>query len=251
MNKKTLTLVSQLGEGKSHDFVTNFDEVAQAAIGRKVGDMMIALSYVNLQHSWFNIPKEFRNHTFKFSTDSGSTFSAGTFPDGYYSFVDIKKFVNKTIDQANGKENKAFSLAPDRKTLTVTIGIEKGFALDFSGSKFSELIGFEKKKFGEGTFVSTEVVNGTRSVDQVFVNCDAVDFSFVGGKKSKALFIFGVSGFMPSHPIDVRPQRLRWVRMKKTNNFKNIRIFLTDSQGRSINLHDQPSIFDLIIAPIK
>ena len=144
----------------------------------------IALNKVNMTYSWYNITNEYKNNTIKYSPDSGSTWKKIIFADGNYGYDDLNNFIKETLDNnADGhpdKEKSNIEITFIRSQLKVLIGLSAGFQLDFRGSKFAELIGFEKKLVDKEE-IGLKLPNITNSIDVINLNSDVITDSLVDG----------------------------------------------------------------------
>ena len=70
---------------KSHDFIINF--LPEIYLDKKKN--LITLDSIDMRYSWYNVSREYKNNTFKFSKDEGVTWITVTLPNGNYSYVEI------------------------------------------------------------------------------------------------------------------------------------------------------------------
>jgi len=87
---------------KPANFLTNFDRpiILDSNYENVVGLNRI----INMPFTWVNVIPGYNNQKIKYSSDSGLTWRALTFPAGVYNYVNMNAFLkNKTVIKMNVK----------------------------------------------------------------------------------------------------------------------------------------------------
>ena len=234
----------KIGRSKPEDFVIKFDPVMHLSNNM---NHELAVDRVSMTYSWHNINTEYDNNNIKYSKDNGSTWKQIKFVDGMYSYDDINEYINKAITQNDEISNNRvgikiyFVLTSYR----VVVELDNQWQLDIRNSNFGELIGFEPILI-KTTSYSSKLPNITNSVDSIHVNCDIVTDSITDGRYSNTLVVIPTDNLTRSYPFSFEPKRSLYSTISKTN-INEMRIYITDSLGRSINLNGINWYINLII----
>jgi len=235
----------KLGRSRPDDFVIKFNPAMHLDTEMH---HELAVDRVSMTYSWHNINAEYGNKTIKYSKDNGSTWKTITFVDGMYSYDDLSDYINQVItdndDQPSNNRvgvNIYFVLSSYR----VVVELGNQWQLDIRNSTFGDLIGFEPKILTT-TGYSSKLPNITNSVDSLHVNCDIVTDSITDGHYSNTLVVIPTDNLTRSYPFTFEPKRALFSPISKTI-IGEIRITLTDSQGRPINLNGVDWYMNLIL----
>ena len=235
----------QIGRSRPEDFVIKFNPVMHLDTEMH---HELAVDRVSMTYSWHNINAEYGNKTIKYSKDNGSTWKTITFVDGMYSYDDLSNYINQVItenvDQPSNNQVGVkiyFVLSSYR----VVVELHNQWQLDIRNSTFGDLIGFEPKIITT-TGYSSKLPNITNSVDSLHVNCDIVTDSITDGRYSNTLVVIPTDNLERSYPFTFEPKRALFSPISKTV-IGEIRITLTDSQGRPINLNGVDWYMNLIL----
>ena len=225
----------KIGRSKPEDFVIKFDPVMHLS-----NDMNheLAVDRVTMTYSWHNINTEYGNNTIKYSKDNGSTWKQITFVDGMYSYDDISEYINQVITQNDDEpSNNRVGIKIYFVLTSYRVVVELGnqWQLDIQNSNFGELIGFEPIII-KNTSYSSKLPNITNSVDSIQINSDIITDSITDGRYSNTLLVISTNNLTRSYPFTFEPKRALFSPISKTN-ISEMRIYITDSLGRLINLN--------------
>ena len=225
----------KLGRSRPEDFAIKFDPVMHLS-----NEMHheLAVDRVSMTYSWHNINTDYNNKTIKYSKDNGSNWKTINFVDGMYSYDDISDYINQVItDNDDQPSNNRVGVKIYFVLTSYRVVIELGnqWQLDIRGSTFGDLIGFEPKIITTTSY-SSKLPNTTNSVDSIHVNCDIVTDSITDGRYSNTLIVIPTDNLTRSFPFTFEPKRALFSPISKTI-IGEIRITITDSRGRPINLN--------------
>ena len=225
----------KIGRSKPEDFVIKFDPVMHLSNDMK---HELAVDRVSMTYSWHNINTEYGNNNIKYSKDNGKTFKQITFVDGMYSYDDISEYINKVITQNDDEpSNNRVGIKIYFVLTSYRVVVELGnqWQLDIRNSNFGELIGFEPIII-KTTSYSSKLPNITNSVDSIHINTDIITDSITDGRYSNTLVVISTDNLTRSYPFTFEPKRALFSPISKTN-ISEMRIYITDSLGRLINLN--------------
>ena len=235
----------KIGRSRPEDFVIKFDPIMHLST-----DMSheLAVDRVSMTYSWHNINATYGNKTIKYSKDNGSNWKTITFVDGMYSYDDLSDYINQVItDNDDQPSNNRVGVKMNFVLTSYRVVVELGnqWQLDIRDSTFGDLIGFEPKILTT-TGYSSKLPNITNSVDSMYVNCDIVTDAITDGRYSNKLVVIPTDNLTRSYPFTFEPKRALFSPISKTI-IGEIRITLTDSQGRPINLNGVDWYMNLIL----
>ena len=139
------------GENRPDNFLIQFNPPLNLNPNMKHS---LAIDRLTMTYSWYNIKREYKNNTIKYTSDGGVNWYTITFKDGMYSYTDIHEYVEQYLKQKKSsyKASTSLSLRSDidnrfiLSTCRVLISFSSNkFQLDLRETNFGELIGFEKK----------------------------------------------------------------------------------------------------------
>ena len=235
----------KLGRSRSDDFVIKFDPVMHLSPEMH---HELAVDRVSMTYSWHNINTEYGNKTIKYSKDNGSTWKPITFVDGMYSYDDLSDYINQVItDNDDQPSNNRVGVKIYFVLTTYRVVVELGaqWQLDIRDSAFGDLIGFEAGILTTTSY-STKLPNITNSIDAIHINCDIVTDSITDGRYSNTLVVLPTDNLTRSYPFTFEPRRALFSPISKTI-ISEIRIQLTDSRGRPIDLNGVDWHMNLIL----
>ena len=235
----------KIGRSRPEDFVIKFNPVLHLDTEMH---HELAVDRVSMTYSWHNINAEYGNKTIKYSKDKGSTWKTITFVDGMYSYDDLSEYINQGItknDDQPSNNRVGVKIYFVLSSYRVVVELGNQWHLDIRNSTFGDLIGFESKIL-TSTAYSTKLPNITNSVDSLHVNCDIVTDSITDGLYSNTLVVIPTDNLTRSYPFTFEPRRALFSPISKTT-IGEIRITLTDSQGRPINLNGVDWYMNLIL----
>lgn len=213
----------------------------------------IALHSASLWYSWSNVDSSFGNNVIKYNNgvDADKTI---TFPSGNYSVLDLTSYIHKIM-----KENGDYTVVSDidtfdinfvinYSTIQVEILLTNSFEIDFTGSSFGDLIGFEANDYTSDS-TSTKSPDITRGVDSLWIKCDIITGSYINGVRGRVLYQF-VPSSSPGGNISISPRNLIFVGVD-TQMITKIEISVTDQQNRSVDFRGEGSAYLLHLREAK
>ena len=235
----------KIGQSRPEDFVIKFNPVMHLS-----NEMHheLAVDRVSMTYSWHNINTEYGNKTINYSKDNGSTWKPVIFDDGMYSYDDLSDYINQVVrnnDDQPSNNRVGIKIYFVLTTYRVFVELGNQWQLDIRDSKFGDLIGFEPGII-KSTGYSTKLPNITNSVDSIHVNCDIVTDSITDGRYSNTLVVIPTDNLTRSYPFSFEPKRALFSPISKTI-IGEIRISITDSLGRPINLNGVDWYMNLIL----
>lgn len=253
MNKSAIHISSikreKLGENKPHDFIIKFNPSLDLKSDLK---HYLALDRLSMTNSWYNIRSSYKNNTIKYTTD-GTNWETITFTDGMYSYSDINDYIQGYMEQKNhhetdskGEKTYSINLTFFLSTYRVLITLEGQFQVDLRGTNFADLIGFEKKLV-TSTEYGTKLPNITNSVDSLNINTTAIKDSVVNGVNTNTIAVIPTENLTRSYPFTFEPKRELYCPVS-SNNISEIRVYITDSIGRSVDLNGIDWFMTLILS---
>ena len=230
----------KIGASKPGDFTIRFNPSLKLDPGMK---HELALDSLSMIYSWYNIGRDYSNNTIKYSTDKGNSWETITFVDGMYSYSDINDYIHQYMEQKNHHTtdkgikkfgiNLTFILTTYKVLLSIT---SDNYWLDLRGTEFGDLTGFDKK-IVKKTEYGAKLPNITNSIDQININTSAIKDSIVDGRNTDTIAVVPTDNLTRSFPFTFEPRRLKFCPVS-SHEISNMRIYLTDSKGRPVDLSD-------------
>lgn len=204
----------------------------------------LALDSLSMIYSWYNISSDYSNNTIKYSTDKGTSWETITFVDGIYSYSDINDYIHQYMEQKNhhttdskGVKKFNINLTFIPTTYKVLLSITNdNYWLDLRGTEFGDLIGFDKK-IVKNTEYGAKLPNITNSIDQININTSAIKDSIVDGRNTDTIAVVPTDNLTRSFPFTFEPRRLKFCPVS-SYEISSMKIYLTDSKGRPVDLND-------------
>jgi hypothetical protein len=234
---------TSLNNQNEGDFVVKFP----SPINLKNDDYELALIKLNLWYSWHNISVDKTNNVFRYF--NGVVWRPQiVIPNGQYSLTAINAILIETlIDNGDftvdafGQNVYDVAIEPNFSTLRTKITTENGYQLDLTSGDLNLLLGCDK------VIVTVsgdcpQVANINDSINALIVNCDIIsgDASYSNSNKSRVLYSF-VPESVAGTNINVSPTTLIYLPVDVNNGLlSEIRIFITDNLGRSIDFNGEP-----------
>ena len=143
----------------------------------------------------------------------------------------------KSHHSTNSKGAKVYSinLTFILSTYRVLISLSGDYQLDLRGTDFGDLIGFEKKLVTK-TEYGTRLPNITKSIDSLNINTTAIKDSVVNGVNTNTIAVIPTDNLTRSFPFTFET-RTQLYCPESANYISEMRIYITDSLGNSINLN--------------
>ena len=230
----------KIGASKPGEFTIRFNPSLKLDPGMK---HELALESLSMIYSWYNIGRDYSNNTIKYSTDKGNSWETITFVDGMYSYSDINDYIHQYMEQKNHHTtdkgikkfgiNLTFILTTYKVLLSIT---SDNYWLDLRGTEFGDLIGFDKK-IVKKTEYGAKLPNITNSINQININTSAIKDSIVDGRNTDTIAVVPTDNLTRSFPFTFEPRRLKFCPVS-SHEISNMRIYLTDSKGRPVDLSD-------------
>ena len=210
----------------------------------------LAIDRLTMTYSWYNIRSDYKNNTIKYTNDRGVNWYTITFKDGMYSYSDINKYVLQYLEQKNRHTRVSLRSDIDIRFILSTYRVlitfsDDKFQLDLRQTNFGELIGFEKKVITK-TEYGTKLPNITNSIDVLNINTNAIKDSIVDGINTNTIAMIPTDNLTRSYPFTFEPRRTLYCPVS-SNTISEMRIYVTDSLGRPVNLNGIDWFMTLIL----
>ena len=225
----------KIGKSKPEDFIIKFEPTLHLDPEMR---HELAVDRVSMTYSWHNINDSYNNNTIKYSKDSGSTWKTITFVDGMYSYDDISDYINQVItnnDDQPSDDKIGIQIYFVLSSYRVVVELGDDWQLDIRGSKFGDLIGFTPQILTQTSY-STKLPNITNSIDSIYINCDIITDSITDGVFSNTAAVIPTDNLTRSYPFSFEPKRALFSPVSKMM-VSELRVYITDSIGRSIDLN--------------
>ncbi|CAH3144903.1 unnamed protein product [Porites lobata] len=171
---------------------------------------------------------------------------------GMYSYSDINDYIHQYMDQkshhtkdSGGKKTYSINLTFVLSTYRVLLSLNGNYQLDLRGTKFGDLIGFEKKLITK-TEYGTKLPNITNSIDVLNINTSAITDSIVNGINTNTIAVIPTDNLTRSYPFTFEPKRPLYCSLSSFN-IAEMRIYVTDSLGRPVNFNGIDWFMTLIL----
>ena len=213
----------------------------------------LALVSAKIWYSYYNIKSIYHNNTFRYY--NGSSYVDIVIPDGNYQLFQLNSYIQGQM-KANGdydSVNDAFyvSLDPNYSTLrcklTITAdGVSAGYKVDFTSTglgtddQLREILGFDDGEYDEST-EGQHQVDITRGVNSIQIHVDIVSGSIEDGRSSNIVWSF-TPDLPPGSLISIQPASRIYLPCNYTT-VSGFQVWLTDQQGRAIDLNDNPTAY--------
>ena len=149
-----------------------------------------------------------------------------------------------TDSQGNKKFHINISFVLSTYRVLIAFSDDK-FQLDLRQTNFGELIGFEKKLITK-TEYGTKLPNITNSIVVLNINTNAIKDSIVDGINTNTIAMIPTDNLIRSYPFTFEPRRTLYCPVS-SNNISEMRIYVTDSLGRPVNLNGIDRFVTLIL----
>ena len=191
----------------------------------------IALQSLTMSYTWNNIDVEkFNNNTLRYSSNSGSTWSTITFPDGNYTYSDITQYISNHLESQNIDKDsiQIYYVSSLKKCF---IELKTGFQVDFrSNLQFGLLLGFDNIVITSS--YGNLVPNITNSIDNIIIRCSIIPNSnFNGYQADSVLYMFGTSTYRIGYSFTINEKNLINHKIN-TNNITKFSISIKDGFKR-------------------
>jgi hypothetical protein len=229
------------------DFTINFSP--PIAIPR---NWALALETLSIWYSWYNISSNFNNQTFRYY--NGAVWTNITIPAGLYSIEDINSYVqaqmkaNGDYTVVGGVDTFYITLTANYNTFKLDITISGGYQIDLTVGTLYQLFGFSSAIVSSSQS-GTSNVNITNGVDKILIRVDCVTGGYRGPNASDVIYSFQADG-EPSSLLSVKPNRLIFLPLIRSNYLYDLRITVIDQLGRRVNLNSESVNISLVLKRI-
>ena len=211
---------------------------------------LIALRSASIPYSFFNISSTLANNTL--IVNNAISNATITFPDGQYEVSDLQSYIHYNLYSTNdytentltGQPNYPVSLQVNQALMKCVFSLSSNYSVILD----SDIT----KKLGWDTYASNYVLTSNTSTDwlapniaqieltdRVFIHCDLCGSS-LNGKVSTCLYscplTVGSPGGTLTYPQGDSPI---YVPMRNVSQISNINIWLTDGDGKLLNVNDE------------
>ena len=126
----------------------------------------------------------------------------------------------------------------------------RSYLVDFTvENSIGSTLGFQPVILPYGRNTSHNIVN-ISNTNLVLVNVDIISGSYVNGGRSPAIYSFNPNKVSPGYKIDERPNPLRYYPVNRVS-IDSVRVWLTDQNGKLIDLRGEQITVDLDIKEVE
>ena len=216
------------------DFSTVFDRPIVLGGNQRY---VIGLDKVNtMTYSWHNVSPDYPNNIISYH--NGTDYKRIEFSNRCYDYTELSVYIKETLI-ANGDlepdQASPITIEFDLTSFKCFVSKIKPFTLDFRGSKFGALIGFEPIVIRQ-TQYGTDIPNITNSLDTLYIDCDFVDKSIVDWEYGDVIYTISTAELRRIYPFKDEPILKGFCEVNKTI-MNSVRIYITDAMGKIINLN--------------
>jgi hypothetical protein len=219
------------------DFTTKF--IPQIYLDK---DEKYEMALVRLE-TYYSFPNiDNTNNVFKYSPNKGNNWYTIVIPEGTYEINQVNDEIHRLMKLNNhwdSTSNEGYiSIEPNFATLKAKIRItHSDYIVDFNvTNSIRSTLGYDAVQIGEGYHEGDKPVN-ILSINSILVNCSIIGGSYVGGSKQPTIYSF-FPDVEPGMKIIEKPTSLVYLPVF-TDIISNIRIWLTDQNGRILNLRGE------------
>ena len=234
-NTKQRGSISLILSSNTTDWVTSFNPIIEL---NNIEDYEIGLIDLETYYSFPNVTLD--NNQFKYF--NGATNKTITIPVGSYEITALNAAIQLGM-QTNGdwdSANNAYyiNIYPNISTLKSVIEITNpSYTVDFTiNNSLRELLGFSSVILTNGVNNSQNIIN-ILTINSILVNCSIVGSSYINGNLNPIIYSF-FPNVGPGYKIIERPQRIVYLPIT-TRNIMQIRLWLTDQNGKTLDLRGE------------
>ena len=199
------------------------------------------IALVNLE-TYYSFPNiDATNNYFRYSPDSGATWTDIYIPEGSYDITDINDTIQQKMAQ-NGhydssNEHYYITISANSNTLKSVLILENNYQVDFSqNTSISSVLGFNNTIYTLAFQESENVVN-ILSINSLFVDIDIISGRYVNGSTQNTIYSF-FPNVSPGFKIVETPVNL--VHLPVTLDIiYSLETKLTDQNGQPLNLRGE------------
>lgn len=206
----------------------------------------VALKELSTFYSWPNISQSYGNN--KIIVNDGTSDYTITFVDGTYTLDDLNSYVRTSLitqGAITSGDVSPVTIVGDFNILRVVVNIVTGgYSVDLTAGGTSDMktvLGFSDGSNITATETGDLSPDLSYGLTQVNLNCSLLDGSndsISDGNSSSILASF-VPDVAPGYSLVVKALYPIYVKLPPTANIESIRFWLTDNQGRIVNLRGE------------
>ena len=217
------------------DFYTRFSPSISLSENKRYE---IALMNITSYNSIPNV--DATNNLFRYSHDSGTTWTDIILPTGSYELSNINDYIitkmkaNNHYDTTNSKEY--ISIKPNINTLRCLLTLATNYQVDFTpATSLANMLGFNHQIYTASTESPKKV--DIMSTSSILVHCNNITGSYLNGAKEPVLYSFSLN-VSPGYKFVESPVNLVHLPLT-TNVIDEIHIRLSDQNGKTIDLRNE------------
>lgn len=207
--------------------------------------------------SFFNIDGPgYGNNIFRYSANSGGSFTDATIPNGNYNLEQLQTAVQLLLHDAghfttvDGIDTYPVNFTPNFSTQRLYIELDATYQIDFTSGNLNALLGFSASILTASAYGSTNV-DITNSINQILIRCSLINGgSYLNSNGSDILYTF-TPNVPPGSSITISPFNRIYLPIGKTDSFNKIRITITDQMGRRVNFNGENTTTFIHVRPRK
>ena len=199
-----------------------------------------------MTYSWHNGSPDHQNSIISYH--NSKEYIRIEFSNGCYDYTELSDDIKETLianDDLEPDQASPITIEFDLTSFKCFVSIIKPFALEFRGSKFGALIGFEPTVIRQSQY-GTDIPNITNSLDTLYIPCDLVDNSIVDREYGDVIYKISTADLRRSYPFKNKPILKGFCEVNKTI-LNSIRIFITDALGEITYLNKVDTSFTFIL----
>lgn len=221
------------------------------------GTWSMGLKMLETWHTHYNISVANKNNKFQYIPKGSTDIFEVVFDDGIYDLTLLNRRVQSFIHvnghttfTGSGEPIYGVVFIPDYNTgqNTMYLGEDWKVKFDFTFNMGS-MLGFNESVFvgavGGSIFTSDFIGDMNVGVVSWQVRTDAITDSYANGERESILFNFTPNA-PPYHAIKEEPKNVMYSRLR-LNNLKELKLQLTDQDGRQLNLNGNDIQYTLLL----
>jgi hypothetical protein len=246
-----IVLSNQLGDADSSRIEHSFNPpVPLNSMGYEV-----ALTHFACYNSWHNVSDILGNRQFKYY--NGTSYVTLELDPGTYSLSSLIQEIQRIIIrdhpadrtlEPDGSSSFDFNFTQDLSSGFVQLDLTNSFKVDFTGMPIRTLFGFNSAEYNQPSQVSEQVADVSAGLRHVQIHLGGIT-SWKNGRESDLLYTF-VPSVAPSALIDIIPGQFHYITLSSKSDIFHMRAYLTDQDGRKLDLNGLPMHVSLHLRPI-
>ena len=197
-----------------------------------------ALAHLETYNSIPNINET--NNNFQYSTDKGQSWKTIIIPTDAYHYDQIGDEIHRQMSINNDYDVKEFKFYINFDIIRLCSLIRithEDYKVNFDcENSVGNVLGFNNEVLGFGNHQSPNIVQIT-NINSILVNVDFISGTYLNNKQSSAIYNF-YPKVGPGYKILLEPNHLFYLPIT-AKKLDRVRLWLTDQEGRSINLQGE------------